>query len=495
MISKKFIKSSFTYSVIGSLPMVSGFVLLPFYTNLLSTDDFGMLMIYILFSQLIQIIVNFGMDNFVPINFINTKDDRIKQTESVATSTMLLLGAGAAFILIFWFIGNPFFQALNDVLYKGKNIVFSPWVFMSVVTAFFNSYFKTYTNLLIYQQRSVKYFWMNIFNFFLTICISLAGLHLYPQTLIGPMYGRLLSGVGIFVVAFLFFANEFGFKFRTSYLKGIGEFCFPFLIYMILYWVLNNVDRYIILHFFDQTSVGIYDFAVKCSLPIEFVQLGLIGAIMPIVFNIWKDRNITESTTEVNKYFSGFTAIFLISIPVYMLLIPVAIPLFINNPTYYESFNYFPIIVAGFISRGLYAIFIAPLLFLKKTKVLPLAFALAAIIQVSSSIILIKYFGLMGATYATIVSKVAQVFFLYFFSRRYFKFHFNFNKIILLPALYLVMVIVSETFFPRQYWYFIQVMIILIVSFSTFFIYRNELVLLLGKYLHFSKKSSIDNAE
>jgi len=495
MISKKFIKSSFTYSVIGSLPMVSGFVLLPFYTNLLTTDDFGMLMIYILFSQLIQIILNFGMDNFVPITFINTKDDKIKQTESVATSTMLLLGVGAAFILIFWFTGNPFFQVLNDVLYKGKNIVFSPWVFMSVVTAFFNSYFKTYTNLLVYQQHSVKYFWINIFNFILTIGISLAGLHLYPQTLIGPMYGRLLSGLGIFVVAFLFFANEFGFKFRTVYLKGIGEFCFPFLIYMILYWVLNNVDRYIILYFFDQTSVGIYDFAVKCSLPIEFVQLGLIGAIMPIVFNIWKDKNITASSAEVNKYFSGFTAVFLISFPVYVLFIPLAIPLVVNNPAYYESFDYFPIIVAGFISKGLYTMFMAPLLFLKKTKVLPLAFALAAIIQVSSSIILIKYFGLMGATYATIVSKVAQVFFLYFFSRRYFKFHFNFNKIILLPALYLVMVIVSETFFPRQYWYFIQVMIILIVSFSTFFIYRNELVLLLEKYLHFSKKSSIDNAE
>jgi O-antigen/teichoic acid export membrane protein len=493
MISKKFIKSSFTYSVIGSLPMVSGFVLLPFYTNLLTTDDFGMLMIYILFSQLIQIILNFGMDNFVPINFINTKDDKVKQTESVATSTILLIGIGVAFIVIFWFTGNPFFKVLNDVLYKGKNIVFSPWVFMSVVTAFFNSYFKTYTNLLVYQQRPAKYFWLNIYNFVLTIGISLAGLYLYPQTLIGPMYGRLLSGVGIFGVSFLFFAKEFGFKFRTGYLKGIFEFCYPFFLFMLLFWILNNIDRYIILHFFDQTSVGIYDFAVKCSLPIEFVQLGLMGAIMPIVFNIWKDKNLKESTLEVNRYYNGFTAVFLMSFPVYVAMIPLLVPLVVKNPVYYQSFDYFPIIVAGFISKGLYVMFLAPLMFLSKTKILPLAFALAAIIQVSASIVLIKYFGLMGATYATIVSKVVQVFFLYFFSKKYFKFQFNFNKLILLPAFYLLLVIFTEAFFPRQYWYFVQVMIILIVSFSTFFIYRNELMLLIGKYLPLHKKSPVEN--
>jgi hypothetical protein len=99
----------------------------------------------------------------------------------------------------------------------------------------------------------------------------------------------------------------------------------------------------------------------------------------------------------------------------------------------------------------------------------------------------------MGATYATIISKIAQVFFLYLFSRRYFKFNFNFNKIIMLPMFYLVLVILTETFFPRQYWYFVQVMIILIVSFSTFFFYRNELVLLLGKYLPSVKKTKAEN--
>jgi hypothetical protein len=100
---------------------------------------------------------------------------------------------------------------------------------------------------------------------------------------------------------------------------------------------------------------------------------------------------------------------------------------------------------------------------------------------------------MMGATYATIVSKVVQVFFLYFFSKKYFKFHFNFNKLILLPAFYLLLVIFTEAFFSRQYWYLVQVMIILIVSFSTFFIYRNELMLLIGKYLPLHKKPPVEN--
>lgn len=483
MISKKFIKSSFIYSVIGSLPMVSSFVLLPYYTNRLSTDDYGMLMIYILFSMLIQIIVNFGMDNYIPINYINTKDNKIKQSEIVATSTLLLLFIGVAFIIFFWFSGGYFFDFLNQTLYYGKNIIFSPWVFMSVITAFFNSYFKTYTNLLVYQQRPIKFLWMNVFNFVLTVSISIAGLYLFPNTLIGPMYGRLLSGLGIFFISFLFFYKEFGLKLKISYLKEIINYCYPFFLFLILAWVLGNIDRYIILYYLDKTSVGIFDFAVKCSLPVEFIQNGLMAAIIPIVFNLWKDKNINESTVEVNRYFNGFIAVFMIILPIYVLIIPLFVPLVVNRPEYYESFNYFPIIIVGFITRGLYVMYYFPILFLKKTKVLPIAFGMAAIIQIIISIIIIKYFGLIGAAYATVISKIVQLFFIYLFSRRYFKFHFNVNKLLVLPLIYLILVFVTEAFIPKTYWYFVQFGIIIIVSSTTFYIYWNELKLLANKYL------------
>ena len=129
-------------------------------------------------------------------------------------------------------------------------INFSPYGFMSVLTAICNGFFKTYSGLLINQQRAVRFFWINIFNFILTfIAISLVGLFLYPHTLIGPMWGRLLSGVGIFLLAFYFFYTEFGLVFQPKLLKAIFNFCLPVLIYFLMSWVLSYIDRYIINYF------------------------------------------------------------------------------------------------------------------------------------------------------------------------------------------------------------------------------------------------------
>src|ERR1017187_9941455 len=184
MISKNFLKSSFIYTVIGALPLGSSIILLPFYTNFLSTSDFGLLAIYIGFTFLIQIAVNFGMDTYIGIHYIHTADDQKKLKESLGTVITLLLISGLLFTLVFLCIGDFSFK---NIFIRG-DINFYPFGFMSVLTAFFNSFFKTYSNLLINQQRPERFLWINLFNFILTIIISIIGIFLYPHTLIGPMW-------------------------------------------------------------------------------------------------------------------------------------------------------------------------------------------------------------------------------------------------------------------------------------------------------------------
>ena len=215
MISKNFLKSSFIYTVIGALPLASSIILLPFYTNFLDTSDFGILAIYISFTFLIQIIVNFGFDVYIGIHFFEYKDNKEKLREYVGTVVVSLLVLGIFVTALSFLVGNFSF----GILFQQKDITFFPYGFMSVLTAICNSFFKTYCSLLINQQSPVRFFWVNLFNFILTIAISLSGLYLYPHTLIGPMWGRLLSGVGIFLLALYFFATEFGLNFQTKLLK------------------------------------------------------------------------------------------------------------------------------------------------------------------------------------------------------------------------------------------------------------------------------------
>ena len=61
-----------------------------------------------------------------------------------------------------------------------------PYGLITIVSAMFNSVFKTYSNLLIYQQRPMRFLWINISNFIITIAGSLILLYLLSSDLIRP---------------------------------------------------------------------------------------------------------------------------------------------------------------------------------------------------------------------------------------------------------------------------------------------------------------------
>jgi O-antigen/teichoic acid export membrane protein len=488
MISKSFLKSSFIYSFIGALPLASSFILFPFLTVYLTTNDVGLVAFYIVFTTLFQIILNFGLDNYISISFVNHKDNVVKQKETISSSVFLLLVVGLFFTILFFFTGEYIFR-LFDPLFKNKTegFQFFPWGFYCVLTAFFNSVFKSYTNLLIHQQRPMRFFWCNITNFVLTVSISLGGLFMFPYTLIGPMYGRLLSGLGIFIIALILFGKEYGFKYHGVHLKEIFRFCYPMAIYFLIGWLLANVDKYILQYFTDTPTVAILAAAVYCTQILEFFQNGLASAIFPKIYSIWNQTKVTESTPEVNRYYNGLTLASITVLPVFLILMPYAVILFVKNPDYYACFYILPIMTIGFITRGLQSMFYTPLLYFQKTKSIPKVYFISAIFQIILNIILIKYFGILGVAITIVIVKIIQVILLYFESRKVFTFKFNIGKQIVLPLVYLILVVVLFPFtteLNRVYISLIQLIIVFLLSYALF---KKDIDETISKYLKIIK--------
>jgi len=472
MISKNFIKSSFIYSVVGALPLASGVILLFFYANLLSKDLIGIFALYIAFTLLVQTLVGFALDIHLSLFYIENKANISYLKDYIGTIIGSLLLLSLIYLFIFSIFGGYIFKTFFQ-----EN--FYPFGLMSVFTAIFNCVFKTYTCLLIYQQRPVKFFWFNFFNFILTIVISVIVLYMYPNTLIGPMWGRLLSGVGIFIISIYELLKEFGIRFKTKYLKPIFYYCFPIFIYYLLTWVLSNIDRFIINGFFTKSDVAIYDIALKSTLLIEYFQMGIVNSFYPKIFKIWTEQKLTRLTTDVNKYFNGFTSITMLIIPVFVVVIPIVLPHIITKNDYSPLFPLLALLSLGFVTRSLFVMFSAPIYYLKKTKLLPRIFFYSAICQIVISVVLIKYFGLWGAVWAGFIVKVLQVLFLYIETRKLFTYSLNKVKQIYLPLSYIILIILSEIFMIESYRMIIQIVQMIVTCSMVFWVYRKELPLLL----------------
>lgn len=471
MISKNLIKSSFIYTVVGALPLGSAFLLLLFYTNYITKTDYGALVLYISFTLFIQILVNFGLDTYIGISYFEHKHDKNLLNQRIGNIAAYLLIVGVLSCLVFYIIGKPLFS----IVFKGGDLSFFPYGMMSVVTAFFNSFFKTYSNLLINQLRPEKFAVINLANFFMTICFSLTGLFLYPYTLIGPMWGRLLSGAGIFLIAFFSFQKEFPIRLQLGEsLRTTLSFSLPVLIFFLLSWLISNIYPWILKRYISLDEIAIFGLALQFTLLVEFILNGLSSAFIPRVYEIMKEHDLHRSTPEINKYFSTFNALSLLIIPFITFILPLIMPVLIPKD-YSQTYLIFSLLNISFVTRGLYNYFLVPIYFHKKTRVLPKIYAYTTVVQIIISILLIKYFNIWGAIWANLITKIIQDIFLFNESRKFFTFNFNVIKLIILPLLVLVIIIVCEYFASANNIHIIH-LIELLMSFAlVWLVYRKEL--------------------
>lgn len=479
MISKSFLKSSLIFTAGGALPMVASIILLPFYTNYLTDVQYTQVSFYIILSLLFQVLFSYSIESYFGIEYTRLSGDREKQKNFIGTVSILLLIIGAVLLILSVIAGPLLFPKIYN---SGYHMEFWPYGFYSVLTAFFNSYFKAASISMIYMKKPALFLFSNIINFVFTILISVGGLFLFPGSIIGPMYGRLLSGVIIFVVAHAIFTRNGNFVFDKDFLKGLTRFCMPFLFYSLSGWVLSHFDRLILQKYIQTIDLNAYDLILKCFFGIEFLQNSLSAVIFPKLYEIWNRNKDNRTTKESNRYFNVFTAINIIQLILFCIFIPIVYKLFINKPGFYRAEAYIGLLCAGYALRSILNFYLSTILFSKKITVLLQIFGFSALIQIGITWIAVLNFGLMGAIYAGIATKILQVIFSMLFTRNVFHYEYNYFKIIVIPFLFIVINVTQYILFPAYNWtlYAGQLALFGIIFFLVF---RNEIAIVSKQFL------------
>ena len=465
--------------------MVGSLILLPFYTNYLNDLQFTQVAFYISVSLLLQILFSYSIESYFGIKYTQLNGEPGQQKKFVGTISILLLLIGLILLLISALAGNLIFGRVFNPSYQME---FWPYGFLSVFTAFFNSYFKASTNALIYFKKPALFLTANFINFIATIGISVGGLFLFPDSIVGPIYGRLLSGVIIFFIAQYIFMSNGEFKYEKSFMKDLTTFCTPYVFFVICGWILGFVDRYVLQSYISNADLNTYDLMLKCFFGIEFLQNSLSAVIFPKLYEIWSKQDKPETTKESNRYFNVFTAVNITQLIVFCIAIPFLYKLVIHNEHFYESEKYIGIIAAGFGLRSILNFYLSTILFTKNTGILLKIFGISAFFQIVVTYFAIKEFGLMGAIYSGMATKILQIILSSIFTRKIFKYEFNYLKIYGLPFSYLLICILSMTFFPDyNLWVYISQLAFFSVLF--YFIFSKEITIVYNQFLGKNKSA------
>lgn len=451
--------------------MASAIVLLPLYIAQLTTEAYGALSIYMVFTILVQILVTFSFDSSVYIHYHEFKTDQKKLSTFISTAFLFMLLTGAILAVVLTLAGDLLF----NLALPGRNISFYPYGLASVGSGVFQAIFKVHTSLLQTREKPETFFWSNVFSFTIIAACIVAGLQLYPHSLAGPVIGRLVGSFLPFVWVLIRIFREFGIQYDFAWLRSSFSFNAYTFIYQLQQWIINQFDRVIMLFYLTLSDVGVYDFAVKCLIPIELLMNSLHNSFYPKVVSGMMAQKNQSFSKDINRYYHGLTGVVMLLVCGSVLALPVAIAWFKDKSSYHEAIQYIPYLGAIYFFRTMRLYFAVPYNTLKFTKPLPVIYITIVAVKVILMLVLMKDFKVYGVIIASLVSSMIEVYLLKRFIHDRFTYVFNPLKIVVAPIVLMLVMVIIEPMITGQFALAVHAGYVVACVMLLWWVYRNEL--------------------
>ena len=390
---KTLLKNSSILGIGEVLSKLLVFILLPLYSSVLTTGEYGIATLVADSSNLLFPIVTFGVSQAVFRYSYGRKKDR----PAVFTAGLEMLFAGMAVFVIcsplikmiprisdyVLLLGIYVFMfALNTLcgsFLRGMNAV-KPFAIKGIICTAANLLFNILF-LLVFKLGVTGYLLANICGDFVAVLYMVWG-------------GDLLDYIEPRQVT------------KKIFIEML-RFSVPLIPTTICWWIVNMSDRYMITYMVNESANGVYAAAYK----IPNIMITVTG----IFINVWQmslvnEENKGEKWGEFfTRIFDGFKSVMFVVGTIIILCCRLAARILLRND-FYEAWQYMPYLTVACIFEGITS-FIAVIYIVKKKSVNSLICALSgAAVNLILNLILINAIDAMGAAIATMLSYMAVYF-------------------------------------------------------------------------------------
>ena len=241
---------------------------------------------------------------------------------------------------------------------------------------------------------------------------------------------------------------------------------------------INQFDRVLMIFFLTLSDVGVYDFALKCLVPVELLMNSLHSSFYPKVVSAVMEQEKKGSTPGINRYYHGLTAVVMLLICGSILTLPWAIEWFVKRPDYHEAIQYIPYLGILYLFRCTRLFFTVPYGILKYTKPLPVIYMIVSGLKIALIFVLVGFMNIYGVILASVLSALVEVVMVRLNLRNVFDFQFNVVKVVVVPAILLLLILVLEPTLGLLYPDLIHVVYLISCIGLLWWAYKNEIALI-----------------
>ena len=388
------------------------FLLMPFYTSMLSVSEYGIADTINNFVELLIPIATLCISEAVFRFLINDKDDSsiiikdgigiIVVGSSLVTIIVLIINYFANFSWILYLLMLLWTQIIRQFtgyvlrgLGKSKEFAFT-----GVLATIF---------LVIFNLILLKHFDLKIEGYLLSIVFS------NVFTII----------VSIFIILQIGLLDN---RTETSYKRKMLNYSLPIIPNNISWWINTASSRYILLFFLGNVSTGMYAAASKLPAIINMLSAIFQQAWMYSASKIYKENSDSKSEfySLVFKYYSMFLNI---SCSIIIFIIPF-ISKFILRDDFYDAWKYVPLLLIS-ACLGAYSVFFGGLYAASmNNKIVMRSTILGALINIAVSLLLVPTVGIHGVTIASFLCYLTIVIYRFLDTKKIISLQINQKKVL-----------------------------------------------------------------
>lgn len=421
----------------SALPLLT----LPIFTRYLSLSDFGLISLASIYAILVVGVCNFGLITSFERNFFETGNS----TEKITLLWTCVITVFSILILAF-FLTYVFQKQISNLLFI---TALPPYLLLfslinqgtKSLIQYFYVYFKC-------GEDSYNYVRINIFESILTSCLAIYFVVYKSFGVIGYVFGNAMGALIVFFSLVILFILRRGISFHFISLKSSLQIGIP-LIPRIFFGVINKqFDKYMIGILSNLGSLGLYDLAQKIS-SASFNFISSIEKVYsPKIFKLY---------FKAKSEFTQKSGILLIPYFYVIILICLLIGLFSEELLFIlttsEFYSAYPIIIPLVMINGIYFFgTTGQLLLSKKTKLISKISLWGLFLNIIFNYPMIKYYGAIGASWATFVSGIIISLISFFFSQKNAKINYP-NHFIWTVLLFLIGLMSTSILFQLNFSY------------------------------------------
>ena len=384
---KKLGRNIIIFSIGSFASKLAGYLLLPFYTAILTTAEYGIYDIVLTTVNLLFPIVTLLITE-ATMRFALEKETDKRKVFSI--SFLILL-----FGIIVMLAVSP--VILFSSVYKKYYIYFVIYFILNAVSTLIAQFVKGIERTKEYATSGIIGTVVSLsFNILLMAVIRLGLTGHFIATFIGLIVSS--SYLWIKCDLSIYFTKVK--KEDKPLVRDMINYSLPIMPNSLSWWISTSSDKYIISFFFGATAIGLYSVAYKIpSLMTVFSSIFLSAWQISAVEEFGSEKSV-KFHRQVYEYFITFLIIVCSGIVTFTKLISKI--LFAN--AFYNAWNLVPMLVLAYVFHDLAAFVGSVYTSSKKTKMLFTSTLVGAILNIILNIIIIPKYGAIGGAFTTLVS-------------------------------------------------------------------------------------------